>query len=156
MPTVRVFSQSAAKDHTPVSTTSATSSISSLGAILNTKCDPHRDCVGLFYGRARNISHLAASWHGVAYETIHSDIVQDLLRGSEVPQQYPALKERIPKAIEEVRVLPSLCPSCSWQWSRWDVLKRSYMIPEERVHIIVGGVDGERDVQTWHGQGRGI
>lgn len=102
----------------------------------------HTESVGLFHGRARGIAHLAASWHGIAYETIHSDIIQDLLRDPGVPQ-HPGLTERIPKVIEEVKFFRDYAHHVATSDHVGDVLKRIYMIPEERVHIIVNGVDEE-------------
>lgn len=102
----------------------------------------HTESVGLSHGRARNISRLAASWHGIAYEAVHSDIVQDLLRGPGAPR-HPALAERIPKVVEEVRFFRDYAHHVATSDHVGDVLKRIYMIPEERVHIIVNGVDEE-------------
>ncbi|KAG6436217.1 hypothetical protein SASPL_101102 [Salvia splendens] len=73
----------------------------------------HTESVGLMHFRARNLNNIAVSWHGIAYESIHSDIIQELLRA---PQH---------KQYDHVG----------------DVLKRIYMLPEERVHIILNGVD---------------
>ncbi|KAJ6848506.1 uncharacterized protein M6B38_274815 [Iris pallida] len=103
----------------------------------------HTESVGLSHGRARSISHLAASWHGIAYETIHSDIVQDLLRGPGEPRPHPALAERIPKVVEEVKFFRDYAHHVATSDHVGDVLKRIYMIPEERVHVIVNGVDEE-------------
>lgn len=100
----------------------------------------HTESVGLFHGRARNISHLAVSWHGIAYETIHSDIVQDLLRGPNETRQ-SVLAERLAKVIEEVKFFNRYSHHVATSDHVGDVLKRIYMIPEERVHIIVNGVD---------------
>ncbi|RWW65275.1 hypothetical protein BHE74_00027427 [Ensete ventricosum] len=100
----------------------------------------HSESVGLLHGRARNISNLAASWHGIAYETIHSDVVQDLLRGPNEPRR-PTITERLSKVIEEVKFFPHYAHHVATSDHVGDVLKRIYMIPEERVHIIVNGVD---------------
>ncbi|KAJ0979577.1 hypothetical protein J5N97_015051 [Dioscorea zingiberensis] len=100
----------------------------------------HTESVGLFHGRARNLSHLAVSWHGIAYETIHSDIVQDLLRGPNETRQ-SVLTERLVKVIEEVKFFNRYSHHVATSDHVGDVLKRIYMIPEDRVHIIVNGVD---------------
>lgn len=42
----------------------------------------HTESVGLRYTRSRNLSNIAVCWHGIAYETIHSDIIQELFRSS--------------------------------------------------------------------------
>ncbi|MQM14138.1 hypothetical protein Taro_047071 [Colocasia esculenta] len=102
----------------------------------------HTESVALFHGRARNITNLAVSWHGIAYETIHSDIVQDILRSPEEPRK-PAIAERIAKVIEEVNFFGRYAHHVATSDHVGDVLKRVYWIPEERVHIIVNGVDEE-------------
>ncbi|KAG0473644.1 hypothetical protein HPP92_015501 [Vanilla planifolia] len=102
----------------------------------------HTESVGLFHGRARNLTRLAVSWHGIAYETIHSDIVQDLLRGPNEPR-HSAFPERLAKVVEEVKFFPAYSHHVATSDHVGDVLKRVYMIPEERVHIIVNGVDEE-------------
>ncbi|XP_072979347.1 uncharacterized protein [Typha angustifolia] len=100
----------------------------------------HTESVSLLHGRARNFSNLAVSWHGIAYETIHSDIVQDLLRGPGEPRQ-SVLTERLNKVSDEVKFFQDYKHHVATSDHVGDVLKRIYMIPEERVHIIVNGVD---------------
>ncbi|KAM1148720.1 hypothetical protein ACFX2B_029090 [Malus domestica] len=102
----------------------------------------HTESVGLLHTRSRNQTNLAVSWHGIAYETIHSDIIQELLRSHEEPQGY-ALTERIMKVVEEVRFFPSYAHHVATSDHVGDVLKRIYMIPDDRVHIILNGVDEE-------------
>ena len=41
----------------------------------------HSESVALPHWRARNVSNVAASWHGIAFESIHGDIVQEVLLG---------------------------------------------------------------------------
>lgn len=102
----------------------------------------HTESVGLLHTRSRNITNLAVSWHGIAYETIHSDIIQELWRGPEEPQAY-ALTERALKVVEEVRFFPDYAHHVATSDHVGDILKRIYMIPEDRVHIILNGVDEE-------------
>lgn len=102
----------------------------------------HTESVGLMHARARNLTNLVVSWHGIAYETIHSDIIQELLRTPEEPQAY-ALTERAMKVIEEVKFFPSYAHHVATSDHCGDVLKRIYMIPEEQVHVILNGVDEE-------------
>ncbi|XP_062015660.1 uncharacterized protein LOC133732188 isoform X1 [Rosa rugosa] len=102
----------------------------------------HTESVGLLHTRSRNQTNLAVTWHGIAYETIHSDIIQELLRSPEEPQGY-ALAERVTKVVEEVRFFPSYAHHVATSDHVGDVLKRIYMIPDERVHIILNGVDEE-------------
>ncbi|KAJ6345214.1 hypothetical protein OIU78_007979 [Salix suchowensis] len=77
----------------------------------------HTESVGLLHTRSRNLINLAVSWHGIAYETIHTDIIQELLRNPDEQQSYAD--------------------------HAGDILRRIYMIPEERVHVILNGVDEE-------------
>lgn len=100
----------------------------------------HTESVGLLHTRSRNQSNLAVTWHGIAYETIHSDIIQELLRSPKEPQGY-AFTERVTKVVEEVRFFPSYAHHVATSDHVGDVLKRIYMIPDERVHIILNGVD---------------
>lgn len=102
----------------------------------------HTESVALLHGRARNITNLAVSWHGIAYETIHSDIVQDILRSPEENRK-PAVAERVSKVIEEVKFFRDYAHHVATSDHVGDVLKRVYWVPEERVHIIVNGVDEE-------------
>ncbi|KAK1299406.1 hypothetical protein QJS10_CPB14g01676 [Acorus calamus] len=105
----------------------------------------HTESVSLRYTRARKIPNVVVSWHGIAYETIHSDIVQDLLRSPEDPR-LPTLMERLPKVIEEVKFFPNYAHHVATSDHVGDVLKRIYMIPDERVHIILNGID--EDIYT--------
>lgn len=102
----------------------------------------HTESVGLRYTRSRCVRNLAVSWHGIAYETIHSDIIQELLRSPEEPQA-KALTERAMKVVEEVKFFPNYAHHVATSDHAGDILKRVYMIPEERVHIILNGVDQE-------------
>ncbi|XP_042476889.1 uncharacterized protein LOC122058322 [Macadamia integrifolia] len=102
----------------------------------------HTESVGLMHTRARNIPNLAVSWHGIAYETIHSDIIQELARNPEEPQAH-ALTARAIKVVEEVKFFPRYSHHVATSDHAGDILKRIYMIPEERVHVILNGVDEE-------------
>lgn len=102
----------------------------------------HTESVGLMHTRSRNISNLAVTWHGIAYESIHSDIIQELLRNPEDSQSY-TLTERAMKVVEEVKFFPSYAHHVATSDYAGDVLKRIYMIPEERVHVILNGIDEE-------------
>ncbi|KAG2673330.1 hypothetical protein I3760_13G085900 [Carya illinoinensis] len=102
----------------------------------------HTESVGLRHTRSRYLTKLAVTWHGIAYETIHSDIIQELARPSEEPQAH-ALTERAMKVVEEVKFFTRYAHHVATSDHAGDVLKRIYMIPEERVHIILNGVDEE-------------
>ncbi|MQL89325.1 hypothetical protein Taro_021898 [Colocasia esculenta] len=96
--------------------------------------------VAIFHGRARRIPNLAVSWHGIAYETIHSDIVHELLRAKAEARQ-AMLAEKVARVVEEVRFFPSYSHHIATSDHVGDVLKRVYMIPDERVHVIINGAD---------------
>jgi len=100
----------------------------------------HTESVGLRYTRSRYITNLAVTWHGIAYETIHSDIIQELLRPPQDPQTN-AMKERTIKVVEEIKFFSNYAHHVATSDHAGDILKRVYMIPEERVHIILNGVD---------------
>ncbi|XP_057772392.1 uncharacterized protein LOC130991975 [Salvia miltiorrhiza] len=100
----------------------------------------HTESVGLMHFRARNLNNIAVSWHGIAYESIHSDIIQELLRAPQ-DNQSSILAERVTKVIEEIRFFPRYAHHVATSDHVGDVLKRIYMLPEERVHIILNGVD---------------
>ncbi|KAI3667707.1 hypothetical protein L6452_42776 [Arctium lappa] len=100
----------------------------------------HTESVSLMHTRSRNISNLAVSWHGIAYESIHSDIIQELLRA---PDEHPAnrLTERSLKVVEEIKFFQNYAHHVATSDHVGDILKRIYMIPDDRVHVILNGVD---------------
>ncbi|KAL0370006.1 UNVERIFIED_CONTAM: putative glycosyltransferase EpsF [Sesamum angustifolium] len=102
----------------------------------------HTESVGLMHTRSRNLTNLAVSWHGIAYESIHSDIIQELLRDPEVTQT-SILREKVSKVVEEIKFFPRYAHHVATSDHVGDILKRIYMLPEERVHIILNGVDEE-------------
>ncbi|CAH8296619.1 unnamed protein product [Eruca vesicaria subsp. sativa] len=114
----------------------------------------HTESVGLLHTRAKNLRNVVASWHGIAYETFHSDIIQELLRQADIaaavasgtqeeqpPPSSPALTERAKRVVDEVKFFQRYAHHVATSDHCGDVLKRIYMIPEERVHIILNGVD---------------
>lgn len=94
------------------------------------------------YTRAQNVSNLAVSWHGIAYEAIHTDIIQEILRA---PDEHRAIEltDRTTRVVEEVKFFKNYAQHVATSDHVGDVLKRIYMIPEERVHTILNGVDEE-------------
>ncbi|MQL92533.1 hypothetical protein Taro_025156 [Colocasia esculenta] len=113
----------------------------------------HSESVGLPHPLARNLSNLAASWHGIAYEVVHSEIVQELVRppGEQRPVgQQKSMEQRLFRVVEEVRFFDSYAHHVATSDHVGDILRRIYMIPPERVHVILNGVDEEvfkRDVE---------
>ncbi|KAI4368873.1 hypothetical protein MLD38_017381 [Melastoma candidum] len=100
----------------------------------------HTESVGLMHTRSKGIPNIVVSWHGIAYETIHSDIIQELLRSPGEPRS-SSLDDRVMRVVEEVKFFPSYAHHVATSDHVGDVLKRVYMIPEERVHVILNGVD---------------
>ncbi|KAB1225929.1 D-inositol 3-phosphate glycosyltransferase 1 [Morella rubra] len=100
----------------------------------------HTESVALRHRLSRYVKNLAVSWHGIEYETIHSDILREIFR---TPEEEPAkpLSERAMRVAEEVKFFPSYAHHVATSDHAGDILKRIYMIPEERVHIILNGVD---------------
>ncbi|PHU17642.1 hypothetical protein BC332_13337 [Capsicum chinense] len=103
----------------------------------------HTESVGLKLTTSNNyLNNLAVSWHGIAYETIHSDIIQELVRNPQDPSQLMT-DGKMMKVVEEVKFFQYYAHHVATSDHVGDVLKRIYMIPEERVHIILNGVDEE-------------
>ncbi|MBA0735635.1 hypothetical protein Gogos_019467, partial [Gossypium gossypioides] len=100
----------------------------------------HTESVGLMHAQAKDVTNLAVTWHGIAYESIHSDIIQELLRAPE-EEQAAMVTKKVMRVVEEVRFFPRYSHHVATSDHAGDILKRIYMIPEERVHIILNGVD---------------
>uniref|UniRef100_A0A1D1ZFD0 Putative glycosyltransferase MJ1607 n=1 Tax=Anthurium amnicola TaxID=1678845 RepID=A0A1D1ZFD0_9ARAE len=104
----------------------------------------HSESVALPHALARNLSNVAVSWHGIAYEVVHSDIVQDLVRPPGEPrtkEQQRRMEERLFRVVEEVKFFDSYAHHVATSDHVGDILRRIYMIPPERVHVILNGVD---------------
>ncbi|KAF3788388.1 D-inositol 3-phosphate glycosyltransferase [Nymphaea thermarum] len=106
----------------------------------------HTESVALQHSRALTVPNLAATWHGIAYEALHSDLFQDLLRepGQRRPAQSEArLRETIPKLLGEIRFFASYKHHIGISDSVGQVLTDIYQLPPENVHVILNGVDHE-------------
>ncbi|CAM6126447.1 unnamed protein product [Calypogeia fissa] len=104
----------------------------------------HSESVALPHWRARDVPNLAASWHGIAFEVIHSDIVHDLIRKpgeARSDELQKSLTERLSKVAEEVRFFPSYRHHVATSDYVGDVLRTIYEIPVQNVHTILNGVD---------------
>lgn len=104
----------------------------------------HSESVGLPHFLARNLSNLAVSWHGIAYEVVHSEIVQELVRPPGEPRptgQQKSMEQRLFRVVEEVRFFDSYAHHVATSDHVGDILRRIYMILPERVHVILNGVD---------------
>lgn len=103
----------------------------------------HTESVALPHWKAREVNNLAASWHGIGYETVHSDIVQDLVRkpGEERSSELErAFRERLVRVAEEIRFFPNYRHHVGTSDYVSDVLRTIYELPLERVHTILNGV----------------
>ncbi|XP_051143860.1 uncharacterized protein LOC127260194 [Andrographis paniculata] len=100
----------------------------------------HTESVALMHTRSRDVSNLVVSWHGIAYESIHSDIIQENLRSPNESQSL-ILTQRVAKVVEEVKFFPRYAHHVATSDHAGDILRRVYMLPEERVHVILNGVD---------------
>lgn len=107
----------------------------------------HSESVALPHWVARNVSNLAVSWHGIALESLHSNIYQDLTRKPEEPRS-PATSQSmagvLPKILNEIRFFKSYAHHVAISDSCGEMLRDVYQIPTERVHVIVNGVN-EKD-----------
>ncbi|KAL3699047.1 hypothetical protein R1sor_017069 [Riccia sorocarpa] len=107
----------------------------------------HTESVALPHWKAKNVPNLAASWHGIAFEVIHSDIVHDLIRKPGEQRSVDLQKtmsERLSKVAEEVRFFHSYRHHVATSDYVGDVLRTIYEIPEENVHVILNGVDEKK------------
>ncbi|XP_076916941.1 uncharacterized protein LOC143576806 [Bidens hawaiensis] len=100
----------------------------------------HTESVSLRHTRSKNVPNLAVSWHGIAYASIHSDIIQELLRAPNESQPIQ-LTERGVKVVEEIKFFQNYAHHVATSDHVGDILKRIYMISDNRVHIILNGVD---------------
>ncbi|GLJ42266.1 hypothetical protein SUGI_0874950 [Cryptomeria japonica] len=104
----------------------------------------HSESVSLPDKYAKGLPNVVATWHGIAYEIIHSDIVQDLARDPVEPRSHTlerALKGRVGKVVEEIKFFPNYRHHIAISDYAGDVLRKIYMLPVENIHIILNGVD---------------
>lgn len=104
----------------------------------------HSESVALPHWKALPIEKLAASWHGIQFETIHSDIVEDLIRKPDENRTeglMQTMSSRLVRVADEVRFFPSYRHHVATSDYVGDVLRTIYEIPLENVHIILNGVN---------------
>ncbi|XP_002963408.2 uncharacterized protein LOC9643618 [Selaginella moellendorffii] len=108
----------------------------------------HSESVALPHWKAQLLgSNLAASWHGIGYEIIHSDLVQDLVRKPGEPRSADlqrSLGERLTRVADEIKFFPSYRHHVATSDYVGDVLQTIYEIPLRNVHTILNGVDESR------------
>lgn len=106
----------------------------------------HSESVALPHWLARRLPNLAVSWHGIALESLHSDIFQDLTRKPGEPIN-PAFNKSIqgvvPKVLNEIRFFHNYAHHVAISDSCGEMLRDVYQIPNDRVHVILNGVNEE-------------
>lgn len=104
----------------------------------------HSESVALPHWIARQLQNLAVSWHGIALESLQSDIFQDLTRKPNEPIS-PAFNRSIqgdvPKVLNEIRFFRNYAHHIAISDSCGEMLRDVYQIPDKRVHVILNGVD---------------
>ncbi|EEF42503.1 glycosyltransferase, putative [Ricinus communis] len=104
----------------------------------------HSESVALPHWLARNVPNLAVSWHGIALESLQSDIYQDLTRKPNEPIS-PIVNQSLygvlPKILNEIRFFKNYAHHVAISDSCGEMLRDVYQIPSQRVHVILNGVD---------------
>ncbi|KAF5477602.1 hypothetical protein F2P56_004222 [Juglans regia] len=110
----------------------------------------HSESVALPHWLARQLQNLAVSWHGIALESLQSDIFQDLTRKPNEPIS-PAfnrsIQGEVPKVLNEIRFFRNYAHHIAISDSCGEMLRDVYQIPDKRVHIILNGVDDHEFVK---------
>ncbi|KAF8413756.1 hypothetical protein HHK36_001749 [Tetracentron sinense] len=104
----------------------------------------HSESVALPHRLARDIPNLAVSWHGIALESLQSNIYQDLARKpseSMSPSFNKSLEGVVHKVLNEIRFFKSYAHHVATSDSTGEMLRDVYQIPKGRVHVILNGVD---------------
>lgn len=104
----------------------------------------HSESVALPHWKAKDVPNLAVTWHGIAYEALHSELLQDLIRKPgeiRTPETEKSMAERIPRLLDEIRFFPRYRQHVPISDYAGDVLLNIYQIPTENVHIILNGID---------------
>ncbi|KAF5735236.1 glycosyl transferase family 1 family protein [Tripterygium wilfordii] len=106
----------------------------------------HSESVALPHWLASNVPNLAVSWHGIALESLQSDIFQDLTRKPEEPIS-PAFNQSlqgvVPKVLNEIRFFKNYAHHVAISDSCGEMLRDFYQIPDRRVHVILNGIDDD-------------
>lgn len=103
----------------------------------------HSESVALPHWLARNLPNLAVSWHGIALESLQSDIYQDLARLPGEPISNKSLQGIVPKVLNEIRFFQNYAHHVAISDSCGEMLRDVYQIPGKRVHVILNGIDDD-------------
>ncbi|KAI3983806.1 hypothetical protein MKX01_011514 [Papaver californicum] len=104
----------------------------------------HSESVALPHWLARELPNLAVSWHGIALESVQSSIYQDLTRKEDEPMSSSfnqSIYGVIPKVLKEIRFFKNYANHVAISDSCGEMLRDVYQIPNNRVHVILNGVD---------------
>ncbi|KAI6706859.1 hypothetical protein NL676_009821 [Syzygium grande] len=105
----------------------------------------HSESVALPHWLAQDVPNLAVSWHGIALESLQSDIYQDLALRPDGEPISPDINKNmqgvIPKVLNEIRFFHKYAHHVAISDSCGEMLRDVYQIPTKRVHVILNGVD---------------
>ncbi|KAL5989567.1 hypothetical protein ACLOJK_010460 [Asimina triloba] len=99
----------------------------------------HTESVSLPPWRAKHLPNVAATWHGIWYEIMHSTLFENLLWGAAGSD--PQLSEAMPRLVEEIRFFSKYTQHICISDSAGDILTNVYQLPPRDVHVILNGVD---------------
>ncbi|KAH9625694.1 hypothetical protein KSS87_019189 [Heliosperma pusillum] len=104
----------------------------------------HTESVALPHWLAQHLPNLVVTWHGIALESLHSSIYQDLIREPDEPRS-PGFNQSIygviPKILNEIRFFHNYAHHVAISDSCGEMLRDVYQIPTRRVHVIINGVN---------------
>lgn len=105
----------------------------------------HTESVALMHHRANGIPNVVATWHGIAFEVVHTDIVADLVfrKAGEVrtPERLQSMTGRLTRVSDEIRFFQEYRHHVAISDYVGDVLRTIYELPTEHVAVILNGVD---------------
>ncbi|KAL2472705.1 UDP-Glycosyltransferase superfamily protein [Forsythia ovata] len=104
----------------------------------------HTESVSSPHGRARMVPKVAATWHGIWHEILHSKLFQDLL--VKPKEQFPAgqitdLQEAMPWLLDEIRFFSSYTQYICISNSAGEVLRNIHQLPQRNVHVILKSME---------------
>ncbi|KAK9995965.1 hypothetical protein SO802_020651 [Lithocarpus litseifolius] len=123
------------------------------GSKLNRPCDIKiilPDSSRFFNGgKFGTLPNLAATWHGIWYEIMHSKLFQELLvnPNEALPGPMTKLQEAIPRLIDEIIFFSSYRQHICISTSAGEVLVNIYQLPQRNIHVILNGVDDAKFAQ---------
>lgn len=109
----------------------------------------HTESVSLPHWRAKLVTNIAVTWHGIWYEIMHSKLFQELLSNpnKEFPEPMTELREAMPRLVDEIKFFSSYTQHICISKSAGEVLVNIYQLPQRNVHVILNGVDETKFVE---------